>query len=303
MLHFFKLVRWKNLLMIAFVQLLVKYALFPAFNIDTTLSTIGFASLVFVTLCIAAAGYIINDIYDVETDLVNKPDKVVISKSISEKSANTAYIALTFIGVALGYYLSYSIGRPTFFGIFVIISALLYVYASYLKQIALVGNIIVSILVALSIVIVGIFELLPAITQQNQNIQSSMFEILFDFGVFAFLINFIREIVKDIQDVDGDHKAGMQTLPILFGKERTAKIAFVLTLITILAIVYYLGSFLFMHKDVVAYFLLAVVGPLVYVAIKLFTAENKKQYKLISFILKIVMITGMLSMLLYRFIF
>lgn len=303
MLNILNLIRWKNLLMIALVQVLIKYALFPAFGIDITLNGLGFSLLVLATICIAAGGYVINDIYDVDTDAINKPDKIIIGKAISEKNANILYMVFTCIGVFLGFYLSNSIGRPPFFILFIIISALLYVYASYLKQIAVVGNIVVSILVALSLLIVGIFELIPAITEQNQNVQSTMFEVLADFAIFAFLINFIREIVKDIQDVDGDYKAEMQTLPILFGKERTAKIAFGLTITTVLILTYYITTFLFMHMEVVIYFLIAVIGPLIYIAIKLFTAEKNHHFKHISLILKITMVMGMLSMILYRYIF
>ena len=141
--------------MIALVQVLIKYALFTAFAIDITLSVFSFLLLILSTLCIAAGGYIINDIYDIETDAINKPNKIVVGKTISESVANRLYIAFTFIGVCLGFYLSQKIGKPTFFGLFVIIAATLYVYATYLKQIAVVGNIVISILVALSILIVG----------------------------------------------------------------------------------------------------------------------------------------------------
>jgi len=302
-LNVLNLIRWNNLLIIAFVQLLIKYALFPAFDIDTTLSALSFIILVIATLCIAAGGYIINDIYDIETDAINKPNKVIIGKSITESTANKLYILFTFIGVFLGFYLSHKVGKPPFFGLFVIIAASLYIYASYLKQIAIAGNIIVSILVALSLLIVGIFELIPAITIENRTVQSTMLEVLTDFAIFALLINFIREIVKDIQDVDGDHKVGMQTLPILFGKTRTSKIAMILTLIIIAIIVYYITSFLFMHVTVIVYYLIAVVGPLIYIAIKMATAENKTHFKHISLMLKLVMIAGMLSMLLYKLIF
>jgi len=303
MQNILNLIRWKNLLMIAFVQLLIKYALFNSLAVDTYLSPINFTLLILSTLCIAAGGYIINDIYDVETDTINKPNLVFIGKHISESKANTLYIVLTFIGVIIGFYLANGIGKPKFFGFFVIIAALLYVYSTSLKQIAVVGNIIVSFLVASSILIVGVFELLPAINEQNKNLQSTMFEVLADFGIFAFLLNFIREIVKDIQDVDGDHKSGMQTLPIILGKSRTAKIAFTLTLTTIAIIVFYVTKYLFMHKEVVIYFLALVVGPLIYTAIKLFTAEKNSHFKHISLILKITMLTGMLVMVLYWFIF
>jgi len=234
--------------------------------------------------------------------LVNKPDKVIVGKYISEKNAFTFFIILNFIGVLIGFYISHLVGKSGFFALFVIVSALLYVYASYLKQNLLIGNIVVAVVIALSLIFVGIFELLPVINSQNQNIQLSMFKIILHYALFAFIINFIREIVKDIQDVDGDHKAGMNTLPIVIGRERTKNILFVLSLVPVLAMVYYLSNYLYKYIIVVIYFLIAVVAPLILVSIKLFNAKSKKDFQLISNLLKIIMLTGVLSMLMYPLI-
>ncbi|MBN2868549.1 MAG: UbiA family prenyltransferase, partial [Flavobacteriaceae bacterium] len=200
------------------------------------------------------------------------------------------------------FYLANDVNRSTFFGIFVVIAALLYIYASFLKPMLLVGNIVISALVSLSLIIVGIFDLLPTINMQNKFIQSSMFEVIFDYAVFAFLITFIREIVKDIQDIDGDYNAQMKTLPIVLGKSRAAKIAFGLTVAAILILAFYLNAYLYMQTVAIIYFLVAVIAPLIYIAIKLFSAENKKDFKLISRLLKVVMLLGMLSMVVYYFI-
>lgn len=302
-MDFLNLIRWKNLLMIALVQLLVKYALFQPF-LDTTELTItlngfGFGLLVFATLCIAAAGNIINDIYDVDTDLVNRPSAVIVGKKISEKTAYTLFIILNVIGVLIGFYLSHLVGRSGFFALFVIISALLYVYASYLKQTILIGNIVISVLVALSLLIVGVFELIPAITAQNQATQLTFFKILLDYAVFAFIINFIREIVKDLEDVDGDHKSGMNTLPIALGRSRTSKVVFILTLLPLFGSIYYLATYLAKYEIFIAYFLSLITVPLIYIAIKSYSSKTKKHYRHISIMLKLVMLLGMLSLLLY----
>jgi len=302
MINFLNLIRWKNLLMIALVQYLIKYALLIPFGIDITLNWFGFLLLVVSTVCIASAGYIINDIFDIETDMVNKPEKVIVGKLISEKTAYNLFIIFNVIGVAVGFYLSNLVGKNGFFALFVIISALLYIYASYLKQMLLIGNIVISILVALSIIIVGLFELLPAITAQNQETQLTFFKIVFDYAVFAFIINFIREIAKDIEDIDGDHKAEMNTLPIAIGRERATKVLFVLSFIPLLAVTYYVFTYLYKQQFVVGYFLLFIIAPLIYVSIKLFSAETKKELHFISNILKIVMLFGMLSLLLYKYI-
>ncbi|WP_081669541.1 geranylgeranylglycerol-phosphate geranylgeranyltransferase [Winogradskyella psychrotolerans] len=306
MIHFLNLIRWKNLLMIALMQYLVKYALLLPFQeshgVLITLSDFNFFLLVLATVCIAAAGYVINDVYDIETDRINKPDQLIINKHITEKNATTIFIILNIIGVGLGFYLSNGIGKPEFFAIFFVTSALLYMYASFLKQIAIVGNVVVSIMVCLSILLVGVFELIPAMTENNKAIQTTFLYIIRDYAFFALMINFVRELVKDIEDIDGDHKAGIQTLPILLGRERSTKIVFMLSLIPIVSIVYYVITYLFKQQLVVGYFLIFVIAPLIYVSIKLFSAESKAQYKHISFILKLVMLTGMLSLLLYKFI-
>ena len=306
MIHFLNLIRWKNLLMIALMQYLIKYALLLPFGeshgVLITLSDFNFFLLVLATVCIAAGGYAINDVYDVGTDKINKPNRLIINKHITENNATTIFMVLNIIGVGLGFYLANGIGKSGFIAIFFIASALLYIYSSSLKQIAVVGNIVVSIVVSLSILLVGIFELIPPMHSNNEAVQTTFLKIILDYAVFAFMINLVRELVKDIEDIEGDRKAGIQTLPVILGEKRTNKIVFILSLIPILSITYYVITYLFKQQLVVGYFLILVIAPLIYVSIKLFNAEQKAQYKHISLILKLVMLTGMLSLLLYNFI-
>lgn len=302
MITFLNLIRWKNLLMIAMAQLLIKYALLDSFGIKTSLDNLGITLLILATICIAAAGNIINDIYDVETDFINKPEKLIIGKNISEKTAYNLFITFNVIGVGIGFYVSNYVGKSAFFSLFVIISALLYVYASYLKQILLIGNIVISILVALSILIVGIFELMPLITPENRQFQLTFLKIIFDFALFAFIINLLREIAKDLEDIDGDYRSGMNTLPIVIGRKRATNVLFILTFIPLLAIAYYVNNSLYKEPVAVGYFLLFIIGPLIYTCIKSFNAESKKDYHHISSILKLVMLFGILSLLLYKYI-
>ncbi len=303
MINFLNLIRWKNLLLIAFVQILIKYALIEPFEVvKFTLNDFGFGLLVLATLCIAAAGNVINDIYDVETDFVNKPNKVIVGNSISEKTAFNMYIVLTIIGVGVGFYLSNLIGRSGFSAIFVIISALLYIYATYLKQTLLVGNIVVSFLAAMSLLIVGLFELLPVITDQNQETQLTFFKIIFDYAIFAFMINLLREMIKDIEDINGDYKVEMKTLPIIIGRERALKIVFILSIVPLLAVIYYTITYLYKHYIAVGYFLIFIIAPLLYFTIKSFSAETKKEINFLSAFLKIIMFFGVMPLLLYPFI-
>ena len=288
--------------MIALMQLLVKYALLEPFEADYMFNWFGITLLIVATLCLAAAGNIINDIYDVETDNVNRPSEVIVGKKVSEKTAYNLFFAFNILGILIGFYLSHLVGRSGFFALFVIISGLLYVYASCLKQTLLIGNIVVSVMVAMSILIVGLFELLPAITPRNQQVQLFFFKILLDYALFAFIINLIREIAKDLEDVDGDYKAGMNTLPIAIGRERAAKVLFGLTFIPLFGVVYYVMTYMYKQQIAVSYFLLFIIAPLLYISIKSFSAQSKKEFHHISNMLKLVMLFGMLSLLLYRFI-
>lgn len=302
LLSVLKLIRYQNLLFIILTQVLIKYTLFETFGIAITLSDFGFFLLCLSTVCIAAAGNIVNDLYDLETDRINKPDKRILGRSISEKSANTAYIILTIIGVGIGFYLSNLIGRPGFTAIFIVISALLYLYATYLKDILLLGNIIISCLVAMVIIIVGLFDLLPAITPENQPTQSIIFSILLDYALFAFLINLLREMIKDQEDVNGDYNSGRNTLAIVLGKARANKAIFIIGLIPVILIILYIYSYLYENLYAVLYTLILIVAPLLYFLINIITANTKKQFAALSTLLKVIMLLGLLSIGLYQFI-
>ena len=301
-MNYLKFIRYQNLLLIALVQIFIKYGLFEPLGAATILNSFGFTLLVIATICIAAAGNIINDIYDVEIDKINKPNKVLIGKKISERSANRLFIILNVIGVAIGFYLSNSIGKPSFAALFIVFSALLYLYASYLKGMLIIGNLLISLLVAMSLIIVGLFDLLPAINPENQTSQSAIFKIVLHYAFFAFFINLIREIVKDLQDINGDKKGGMNTLAIALGRKRTIKIVFVLGALLVFGVVFYMYENIYNEQILLLYFLFAIVAPLLYFCIKSYSAETIKEFAFLSTLLKIIMFLGMCSIPLYQFI-
>ena len=299
---FLRLIRYQNLLMIILTQVLVKYFLFEPFQIDPTLGLTEFLLLVFSMVCLAAAGNIINDLEDVQTDTINKPQKIVIGKAISETSAYYWFLALNIIGVGIGFYLSNYVSKPSFVALFIIPSAFLYFYATQIKGTILVGNLVVSVMVAMIIVMVGIFDLIPAITPYNLPTQKVIFSILIDYAVFAFLINFLREIVKDQEDINGDFNAGHQTLPVVLGQRRTNIVIFILGLLPLLGVLFYIYSYLYENDLAVLYVLFFVLAPLVYFQVKVTGAKTRKHYRHLSLVLKIILAAGLLSIGLYRFI-
>ena len=301
-MSYLNLIRLQNLIIIALIQVFIRFGLFIPLGANITLSDFEFFLLVIATLCIAAAGNIINDIYDVEIDKINKPDKVIIGKKIAENTAYYLFIIFNVIGVGLGFYISNQIEKPEFFGFFIVTSALLYLYANFLKSIPILGNVVVSALVAFSLIIVGIFDLFPAITFLNKENQSLIFSILLNYSFFAFYINLMREIVKDIEDIDGDKNGGLSTLPIILGRKRTSYIVFGMSILALFGTVYYIYIHLYNYTYAVIYFLLFILAPLLYFSIKVWDASNKNDYTFLSKLLKIMMLLGMCSILLYTFV-
>ncbi len=298
-MKFLKLIRFQNLVMVAFMQIIFRYGFLKLQKVELALADWQFALLVLATVFIAAGGYIINDIMDQETDNENRPNKVIVGKSISESMAYNLYFGFTIAGSLIGYYLSSLIYRDNFFGIFIIISLLLYVYATSFKQVAVIGNIIVSLALALSVLIIGLFDIIPATDQGNRFQMRLWLELLFDYAVFAFIINFIREIIKDLEDINGDNSQGMKTLPILIGIPKTTKIVTVLTVIATLVLLWYVNNHL---MDTQLYFatiyaLLFIISPMIFVAVKIWSAITAKEFRLLSSVLKVVIFFGILSVL------
>lgn len=281
--------------MLAFMQLVFRYGFFKIQNIPLALSDWQYIVLVLSTLLIAAGGYVINNIFDQNTDTISKPKNVIVGNSISETQAYNLYIGLSFAGVAIGFYLSNVILKPGFATIFIFIAATLYLYATSFKQLMLIGNIIVALLLSFSIVIIGIFDLFPTINKGNQQQMAHLFSILLDYAIFAFMINLLREIVKDLEDFDGDCAEGMNTLPIAIGKSRTAKIVSGLSFIPIFSLIYYINNYLLELIFTTLYLLFFVAGPLLYFAIKIWTAKTKKEFRILSVLLKWILLFGILS--------
>lgn len=298
-MSFLKLIRYKNLLILAFMQLTLRYGFLKLQNIDLALTDWQYCLLVLSTVLIAAAGYVINDIFDQETDKENKADKVIVGQSISENLAYNIYAFLNISGVVIGFYLSNVIMRPNFAAIFILIAATLYIYATSLKQMLLLGNIIVALLLASSVIIIGIFDIFPVTNSSNQEIMASLFSILVDYAIFAFMINLLREIVKDLEDFEGDFKQGMNTLAIVLGVQKTSKLVFVLSFVPVITLFIYNNNYLIANYLLFAsvYSLLFIVGPMLYFSIKMWTAQSKTDFHNLSKVLKWVLFFGILSIL------
>ena len=291
--------RVPNLLMIIFIQLILKYVLFQKFNLTTTLDDFHFSILVASTVLIALAGYIINDVNDIKSDLINKPSKVFVSKKISLKNADILFLVFNFLGLLAGYYLSYSINKISFFAIFIIASLLSYLYSIKLKRYVLVKNLIVSFLVFLSVFIVGLYDIVPATSNYNNQDQWNVFNLVLKISIFAFLLTFLREIIKDLMDYDGDKKNKIKTLPIVIGIGKTKALAILAGLFTLIVVAYFAIS-IYSTNQYVSYYLIGLVLlPLIYFILKISNSSTKKEFLKLSNLLKIIMLLGMFFVFLY----
>jgi len=277
------------------MQLVFRYLFLGQSYVDLALTDFNYILLVITTVCIAAGGYVINNIMDQDTDEIAKPQNRVVGVSIPETVAYNWYIGLTIVGVGIGFYLSNVIYKPTFASMFILVATLLYMYATSFKQIPVLGNVVVALILSTSIIIIGLFDILPAIDNDNRFRMKEAFDILMHYAIFAFIINLIREIIKDLEDIDGDYQSGINTLPIAIGIQKTKIIVGVLTVVAIAILAYYVNSNLFELDYVVYYAMFLIVGPLIYFGVKLLNAVTKKEFHHLNLVLKIILFFGILS--------
>jgi 4-hydroxybenzoate polyprenyltransferase len=306
MIWYLKLIRFPNLLMVLLTMVLTKYVLISSFTF--ALCGVQFILLAISILCITASGYIINDVFDVAADKINKPTKVFIGNTISKKNALLLYAVLSILGLILGMYASYSKGNILYSLFFIGTIGLLYWYSKSLKRIAVLGNIVIAFLVTLTIFIVYIFDventktasnLLEAIANFFASISATI--VVFIYGFFAFFMTLIREIIKDIEDMKGDYALKMKTLPILIGAQRTKNILLVISSLVFLFLLLLLKEELLHIKLLLWYTVLFIILPFAWFLYILFTSKTIKDFHLLSKLMKVIMLFGILSMVLLKF--
>lgn len=306
MLHYIRLIRPVNLLIIILTQVLVKLCILDPFlrlnGSSPALATWLWLLLILTTVLIAAAGYIINDILDVPLDKINKPDRMIIDAHIPAGKAEIVYYILNGIAVLTGTLISFMIKKPTLAIVFIIIATLLYYYSYKYKYLTFWGNFSVSILSATVILIVWLFEFFAIKLDPDHFIESfkAFHEINYFFlgyAGFAFLTTFIREMIKDTQDLEGDRRNGCQTIPVRFGIGKTRSFILMLTVILLLAISLAQYFLFTTSPHAIAYSLIPSQLITVSLLFMIFRSEEKKDFHYISQGLKLLMLAGILSMI------
>jgi len=307
---FFKLIRWPNLFFIALSQSLFYYYILPFVYRDKyyvaahTFSQLNFFLLVMASICIAAAGYIINDYFDLNIDLVNKPSKVIVEKYIKRRWAIVLHILLSLSGFLLSCYVGYKVNNfyLPFLNLLAIVS--LWIYSTTLKKKLLIGNITISLLTAWVILAIAMAEYTnkySTVDSIGDYVNPRLIKLSFLYSGFAFVITLVREVIKDIEDINGDLKYGCKTMPIFWGVP-VAKVfagVWIVVLIGVICILQFYVIELGWWLSAI-YSVALIIIPLIWILKKLYAAQTQEHYHQLSSLVKFVMLTGILSMIFFR---
>ncbi len=303
---FLKLIRWPNLLIIIAIQLALYYVIvlriYDTAGIQATLCNLNLYLLVSATVLVAAAGYIINDYFDIRVDRINRPESMVLGRIMQRRTGIILHQILSVIAVILGFYIAYRAGSWRLGLIFPMIIMLLWLYSVKYKRTVIWGNITIAVVSALVIILVWLFEFFMLRQHPDDFITAApylgMITRYFGFyALFAFLITFIREVIKDAEDIEGDKLTGVRTLAVQMGIAVSRKVALYTSAVTSLILLYIIISFFNRGMTIAgAYFGLAVFLPLLYLIVRIVKAKSKSDFHSISVLLKIIMVAGILGL-------
>lgn len=303
-----RLVRWPNLLIVAITQYLLQYlVLVPAIQaagLSPLLDPFHFTLLVLDTILIAACGYIINDMEDYEADLLNKPDKVYINTVLSKSAAGFLYFLLSTVGFIIALYLASYAGNLRLVLIYPSAMGLLWLYSRYFKKMPLIGNVVVAVFCAFvaGVVLFAERETFAVIAVTQPELADKITLLFGGYLLFAFLSTMLREIVKDMEDLEGDRAGHVRSLPIAFGltAARNTGIGFGILLLASLLV---FSHWLIKHSQWAGLIFTwaALLLPLLYTLFLLKNANEKKDFSRLSKLTKFLMLTGLILLLLWKF--
>lgn len=310
-MRYLQLIRYKNLLFIAFIQLIINYAIIvpvlQKYGFDSGLPFFAVLLLIVATVFTAAGGYALNDYFDVKIDAINKPDKQIVGKLISRNTAAILHQVFTGIGTVAGLITAFYLRSYTLGLIFIAVPGLLWFYSASYKRQFITGNFIVSLLSGLSVFVVALTAI--AFLKKEYGtflletpVPAEIYTWTGGFAFFSFLFTWIREIVKDMEDEKGDREFECRTLPIVLGISRTKLIIYFLIITANLALyltnqfyVPFEGTFTF------RYILIGITLPSVAFIYLIYTAKLPEDYHSASTLLKIIMLTGLLYALVFYY--
>lgn len=285
---FAKLIRLENLVLIGIVIFVSHQYIYNKEHI--ALPSNYLLILIASTIFIAAGGYIINDYFDIKIDKINKPDEIILEKSIHRKAAILWHLFFSSLGLIGGIFLAYKVGHLSVSLIQILSILLLLFYSNVLKRIFILGNITIALLS-------GLLPLLPYfyIKFLFPKISIITLNALISLSAFAFFTTLIRELIKDIQDIQGDEQGGRKTIPVVWGFLSSKIIVFFLLLLLVIFLIPFVVYY-YIQKEFKAvwYHLFFLILPSIASMILLIYFQKPKQFYYLSLILKLIMLAGII---------
>jgi len=302
-----RLVRWSNLLFLAaLVWLMEKWVAVPILDqlaFGEQLPGSILLLIMLATVFIAAGGYVINDYFDVKIDRINRPDELIVTRSISKPAAMHLSLSLSGIGIVCGIVAAILLRSLTIGILFILVPGLLWFYSSSYKRLFLIGNLIIALLAALTPMLVAlanvaILQLRYATILPYTTLQHDLYAWLGGFALFAFLLTWIREIVKDMQDQMGDRELECHSMPVVWGDLWTKIFVTALIVLTIAIIGhlwYHVLPFPIRWTSLsTRYIAFGIIIPLLGAIGLLWAAKIPSDYKTCQQLIKFTMLLGML---------
>ncbi len=302
-----RLVRWSNLLFLAaLVWLMEKWVAVPILDqlaFGEQLPGSILLLIMLATVFIAAGGYVINDYFDVKIDRINRPDELIVTRSISKPAAMHLSLSLSGIGMVCGIVAAFLLRSLTIGILFIIVPGLLWFYSSSYKRLFMIGNLIIALLAALTPMLVAlanvaILQLRYATILPYTTLQHDLYAWLGGFALFAFLLTWIREIVKDMQDQMGDRELECHSMPVVWGDLWTKIFVTALIVLTIAIIGhlwYHVLPFPISWTSLsTRYIAFGIIIPLLGAIGLLWAAKIPSDYKTCQQLIKFTMLLGML---------
>ena len=291
MLNLLKLFRYKTLLTLAFMLLVFHFGFLKFQDLQLALKDWEFLLFTFATLCVFGAGFLMYEIIDHENSNRFEVKNSFIGTKISENSANVLYVVLTTLGVGIGFYLSNAVGKPTFGSLFIILAVINYYTVSTLEKSSILGSFLRAILPAISIVSVGMFDIIPALNEQNTILLFLLFRILFDYAIFAFLIHLMLEIIQKLE-----RSAKIETTQSYANQNwfENPKMVVILCSLILFGCLYYIFNYLFISSlyTSILYFIIAIISPIVYISIQMLSAKTAKEMHQLALISQLLFFLG-----------
>jgi len=305
-----KLIRWKNLFIIVLTMIAMRYAiaqaLFAYYKIPPAFPDIGFIFLVLSAVFLVMAGNFINDYFDRKTDFINKPKKTLVAFKVRRRQLISLNVVFNVLGLICGFIAAYFAHKLTLGIMFIFIVAVLWTYSAELKRILFIGNFSLALIIALiplSVALTEYFALEHSIAQWEENsiraIKSSV-QLIIGFSIFAFLFTYIRELIKDCIEYNGDLETGIKSFPTVFGKRKTDFIIAALSLVAIIAIILcwevYLSKLLFFRNHIIApfYIYAFLVFPTALLFLIALTLKTPKKHKTMLTLINLIIVFGIL---------